>query len=142
MQYGMLVKMPNSFPQTDLEAYLDETLPPEEIAAIERLLHKPRRRVQQLASIHARRNAGVHSVSEIWRAHRLSCLSREQLGSFLLQALPDEMADYVAFHLKVVGCRFCLANLADLKAQQHEDRHSTQSRRRKYFQSSAGYLRR
>jgi hypothetical protein len=126
--------------QSDLEAYLDEALPAEEMVAIERMLRGDRGLIGRLSSIHARRNAGLHSVGEIWRGHRLSCATKEQLGSFLLQALPDKMADYIAFHLEVVGCRFCLANLADLKAQQKEDREIIKLRRRKYFQSSAGYL--
>ncbi len=127
--------------QSDLEAYLDEALPAEEMVAVERVLREDRDLTRRLSSINARRNAGVHSVGEIWRGHRLSCLTKEQLGSFLLQALPEKMADYIAFHLEVAGCRYCLANLADLKAQQKEDREIIKLRRRRYFQSSAGYLR-
>jgi hypothetical protein len=134
--------MAPTFRQSDLEAYLDEALPAEEIAAIERTLREDRKLVEQLSSIYARRNAGVHSVSEIWRGHRLSCPGRTQLGSFVLQALPEEVIDYISFHIEVVGCRYCRANLADLQAQQKEDRQTAQTRRRKYFQSSAGYLRR
>jgi hypothetical protein len=125
-----------------LEAYLDEALPSEEMAAIERALRENRALAGQLASIHSRRGAGVHSVGGIWRGRRLSCPTREQLGSFLLQALSEETADYIAFHLDVAGCRYCQANLADLQARQKEDQAQTQTRRRKYFQSSAGYLRR
>jgi hypothetical protein len=138
----MLKVMTKNIRQSDLEAYLDEALPPEEMAAIERVLREDQRQVERLSSIHARRNAGVHSLSEIWRARRLSCFSREQLGSFLLQTLPEESADYVAFHLEVVGCRYCQANLADLKTRQKEDHRAAQTRRHKYFQSSTGYLRR
>jgi hypothetical protein len=134
--------MTAAFRQSDLEAYLDEALPAEEMFAIEQALRSDRGLAGRLASIHARRNAGVHSVGEIWREHRLSCCTKEQLGGFLLQTLPDEVADYVAFHTEVIGCRFCNAILADLKIQQKEDREIVESRRRKYFQSSAGYLRR
>jgi hypothetical protein len=56
--------------------------------------------------------------------------------------LPEETARYLAFHLEVAGCRYCQANLADLRNQQAEARQAVQERRRKYFQSSAGYLRR
>jgi hypothetical protein len=136
----MLEGMSTEIRQSDLEAYLDEALPAEEMAAIERVLRADRSLIGRLSSIHARRNAGVHSVGEIWRGHRLSCPTKEQLGSFLLQALPEKTADYIAFHLEVAGCRFCLANLADLKAWQKEDREIIKLRRRKYFQSSAGYL--
>ena len=98
--------------------------------------------MRQLTSVHSRRNAGVHSLGEIWRRHRLSCPTREQLGGFSLQTLPDETTDYIAFHLEIVGCRYCQANLRDLQAQLAEDQQTVQARRRKYFQSSAGYLRR
>ena len=134
--------MPQPFRQSDLEAYLDEALPPEEMARIERALRQDRQLVRQLAAIHSRRNAGVHSLGEIWRQGRLSCPTRRQLGSFLLGTLPDEVAEYVNFHLEVVGCRYCRANLIDLKTQQAEKPQHVQKRRRKYFQSSAGYLRR
>jgi hypothetical protein len=137
----MLEGMSTEIRQSDLEAYLDEGLPAEEMVAIERVLRGDCNLVGRLSSIHARRNAGVHSVGEIWRGHRLSCATKEHLGSFLLQALPEKLADYITFHLEVIGCRYCLANLADLKAQQKEDREIIKLRRRKYFQSSAGYLR-
>jgi hypothetical protein len=138
----MLECMTAQFRQSDLEAYLDEALPVEEMVAIERLLREDRKLVERLTSIHARRNAGVHSVGEIWRTRRLSCCTKEQLGSFLLKTLPEQVADYVAFHIEVIGCRYCQANLADLKARQKEDHDATQRRRRKYFQSSVGHLRR
>ena len=128
--------------QSDLEAYLDEALSPEEMARIEKVLRKDPALVRQLATINARRDAGVHSLGEIWRRHRITCPSREQLGSYLLGALPQEQEDYVVFHLEVVGCRYCQANLTDLQKQQAEAREIVETRRRRYFQSSAGYLRR
>ncbi|MHC4399140.1 MAG: hypothetical protein ACYTG0_05605 [Planctomycetota bacterium] len=127
--------------QPDLDGYLDEALPPEEMARIELALRKHPHLARQLAVINSRRDAGVHSLGEIWRRHRLTCPSRRQLGSYLLGVLPDDMADYIAFHLKTVGCRPCRANLTDLERQQAEARHEVETRRRRYFQSSAGYLR-
>lgn len=134
--------MPDEFRQADLEAFLDEALPPQEMARIEKALRSDRELAGRLAAIHARRNSGVHSLGEIWRLGRLSCLSREQLGSYLLGSLSEEAADYATFHLRVVGCRWCQANLADLENQQAEARERVEQRRRKYFQSSAGRLRR
>jgi hypothetical protein len=130
-----------TFRQADLEAYLDEALPPEEMARIEKALRADRQLVRLLAAIHARHNAGVHSLGEIWRRGRLSCPTREQLGSFLLGATAKEVSDHISFHLEMVGCRYCQANLADLKRQQAEAGETVQARRRKYFHSSAGYLR-
>ncbi len=127
--------------QSDLEAYLSEELPPARMAEVEIELRKRPELVEHLGAIHSRRDAGVHSLGEIWRQGRLSCPTREQLGSYLLEALPDEAADYIKFHLDVVGCRYCLANLADLRDQQAEQHETVQTRRRKFFQTSAGYLR-
>jgi hypothetical protein len=135
--------MARLFTESELEAYLEESLSPEEMAAIEAALRKqPRRLLLRLSAINARRDAGVHSLGEIWRRHRVSCPTREHLGSFLLGALDEAYAGYIAFHLQTVGCRFCLANLEDLKRRRGEAADAAATRRRKYFQSSAGYLRR
>ena len=133
--------MSKAIRQSDLEAYLDEALPPDEMARVELALRKDVTLVKQMAAIHSRRNSGVHSLGEIWRSNRLSCPSRQQLGSFLLGAVPEDAADYVDFHLDVVGCRYCRANLADLERQQAESQEAVRTRRRKYFQSSVGHLR-
>lgn len=128
------------FPTSDLEAYLDEALPPEEMARIEKAVREDQELGHRLAAIHSRRGAGVHTLGEIWRARRLSCPTREQLGSWLLGAMDEDHADYIGFHLEVVGCRYCQANVADLRAQQDGADQAAVARRRKYFQSSAGYL--
>jgi hypothetical protein len=44
--------------------------------------------------------------------------------------------------VEVLGCRYCQANLADLQSQQAEATQVVRTRRQRYFQSSAGYLRR
>jgi hypothetical protein len=128
--------------QSDLEAYLDEGLPTEVMARIERALRDDPKLGEQLVAINARRDAGVHSLGEIWRRRRLSCPSREQLGSFLLGVLSADIAGYVQFHLQVAGCRTCGANLDDLKNRQVDEPAAVDSRRKKYFRSSAGHLRR
>jgi hypothetical protein len=134
--------MPSEFSTSELEAYLDEALPVERMTAIEDALRHSTELQQQLTAINGRRDAGVHSLGEIWRRHRLSCPTREQLGSFLLGVLPRTAADYAKFHLETIGCRYCRASLADLKAQQSAaDAEVAERRRHKYFQSSAGYLR-
>jgi anti-sigma factor RsiW len=127
--------------QADLQAYLDEALAPAEMTAIEAELRARPELVQQLAAINARRDAGVHSVGEIWRRHRMSCPSREELGSYLLGALEAAHAQFVEFHLQKIGCRLCQANTEDLRRQQDEASETIQVRRTKYFQSTAGHLR-
>ena len=133
--------MPRPLTQSELESYLDEHLAPEEMARTEQLLRQQPELANRLVEINARRDAGLHSLGEIWRRHRVSCPTRDQLGSFLLGAVSDEVDRYMRFHIEVVGCRYCWANIEDLKLQQAESQEVATSRRRKYFQSSAGYLR-
>lgn len=125
----------------ELEAYLDEALPVADMARIEQLLRSDAGLVQQLAAINARRDAGLHSLGEIWRRHRLSCPTREQLGSYLLGVVETALADFIRFHLEHSGCRTCQANLDDLKSRQTDEPATIETRRKKYFQSSAGHLR-
>ena len=134
--------METDFTDAELEAYLDEVLPVAQMAAVEEALRHRDALQKRLLAINGRRDAGVHSIGEIWRRHRLSCPPREQLGSFLLGVLPADAAEYVRFHLQTIECRYCAASLADLRAQQSAaDAEQTQKRRHRYFQSSAGYLR-
>lgn len=123
-----------------LQAYLDESLTAEQMAKIEQLLRSDPTMMQRLSQLLGQRDAGVHSIGEIWRRHRVSCPTRQQLGSFVLGALMDEEKAYIEFHIQVVGCRYCQSNLEDLKRIQQEAPSQHQTRRRKYFQSSAGYL--
>ena len=134
---------PSDFTSAELEAYLDESLPIERMTAIEVALRKDTALQQRLAATNGRRDAGVHTVGEIWRRHRLSCPTREQLGSYLLGVLPADAADYLKFHVETIECRYCAANLADLRSQQSAaDAAQIEQRQHRYFQSSAGYLRR
>lgn len=133
--------MSSSFTKAQLEAFLEESLPPEQMTAVENLLRNNPELNEQLAQLVGARDAGVHSLGAIWRRHRLSCPTRSELGSYLLGVLDPEHHAYVKFHLETVGCRFCNASLEDLR-QQHAatDMEDSKQRRRKYFQSSAGYL--
>ncbi|MCA9163805.1 MAG: hypothetical protein KDA59_03565 [Planctomycetales bacterium] len=133
--------MARKYSNSELEAYLDEGLEPQAMAELERALRGEPDLLHRLAEINRRRDAGVHTLGEIWRRHRLSCPSREQMGSFLLGALHGDAEDYIRFHLETIGCRYCLANIADLERRQKEESTTTTARRSRYFQSSAGYLR-
>jgi hypothetical protein len=63
------------------------------------------------------------------------------LGGYLLGVLPDDAADYVTFHVETVACRYCAANVEDLRALQAANvDEDSDHRRRKYFETSAGYL--
>lgn len=122
-----------------LLAYIEESLPSENMSRIEIALRNDAELRQRLRHLMGRRDSGVHTVGDIWRRHRLSCPSREELGSYLLGAMMDDQADYIKFHLEQIGCRFCQSNLDDLSASHHRD--AVIARRRKYFQSSVGRLR-
>ena len=131
--------MHEPFSDAELEAYLDEALPVERMTRVEAALRADETLASRLTAINGRRDAGLHSLGEIWRRHRLTCPTRSELGSYLLGALPAAHVAYVRFHLEVVGCRCCLANHDDLKRQAGAD-EAAPRRRRKYFASSAGYL--
>jgi hypothetical protein len=123
-----------------LRAYLDDALTDAELARVEQALRTSDSLRGQLRVVMNERDRGEHSVGAVWRRARLSCPTREQLGSFLLQALDPDYQDYVEFHLRTVGCPYCVANLTDLQARQQEAGPQTQQRRRRFFQSSAGLL--
>lgn len=132
--------LPNPVSDTELEAYLDEVLPVELMSLIEERLRSDTELSGRLARIVGRRDAGVHSLGAIWRRARVSCPSREDLGSYLLRALSDDVMQNMTFHLETVACRYCLANLEDLKLQAAPAIAEVESRRRRYFHSSAGLL--
>lgn len=123
-----------------LAGYLDDALGEADIARIEQELRSSEPLRQQLQKLMQERDRGEHSVGAIWRRQRLSCPPREQLGSFLLGVLDDDVQDYVQFHLKTIGCAYCLANLADLQTQQQDGDSQVKNRRKRYYQSSAGLL--
>ena len=132
--------MSEPFTQTQLEAFLDEGLPADAMSAIEEALRDDPQLQERLATAIGRRDAGIHSLGSIWRRRRLSCPSREELGSYIMGVVESQRSEYIAFHVNVVECRFCRANLEDLRSQHAEGRDDAQSRRRKYFQSSADLL--
>jgi DNA-binding phage protein len=123
-----------------LSAYLDDALAEADIAQIEQELRGSQPLRQQLATLMQERDRGEHSVGAIWRRQRLSCPAREQLGSYLLGVLDDDVQDYIQFHLQTIGCAYCMANLADMQTQQQDADGQVKKRRKRYYQSSAGLL--
>ncbi len=77
------------------------------------------------------------TVARVWREHRLTCLKRSTLGSYLLGVLEEPWLDYTQFHLDVVGCPLCIANLADLESEE-DDRSEVDTKH--MFASSVGFL--
>jgi len=134
--------MPPPFTREQLIAYLDDALSDSETAQVEQALRQSDALRSQLEGLMTERDRGEHTIGAIWRRQRLTCPTREQLGNYVLQVLDGDHQDYVDFHLQTIGCAFCLANLADLQALQKEPPSRTQKRRRRFFESSAGLLRR
>jgi len=77
------------------------------------------------------------TVAKVWREQRLTCLKRSTLGSYALGLLDDPWRSYTQFHLDVVGCPMCVANLADM---QSEEESAAPIDRERMFQSSVGFL--
>jgi DNA-binding phage protein len=123
-----------------LHAYLDDALSDAETAKVEQALRDSEPLRRSLRQAMQERDRGEHSLGAVWRRERLTCPTREQLGSYLLQVLDEGEQDYLDFHLNVIGCPYCVANLADLQALQREPAPQARERRRRFFQSSAGYL--
>ena len=121
-----------------LHGYLDDALGDAEIAQVEQSLRESEVLRRLLRAVIQERDRGDHSVGAIWRRQRLSCPTREQLGSYLLQVLDAGQQDYIDFHLQTIGCAYCLANLADLQTLHREPAPKVQARRRRFFESSAG----
>jgi hypothetical protein len=128
------------FTREQLAGYLDDALSDTETARVEKALRESEPLRQQLRLLMQERDRGEHSLGAVWRRRRLSCPTREQLGSYLLDALEKEHHDYVRFHLETVGCSFCLANLSDLQTLQTEPPAKTRERRKRIFETSSRYL--
>ncbi len=103
-----------------LHAYLDDALSAAETAHIEQALRHCEALRKQLRQALQDRDRGDHSLGAVWRRERLTCPSRETLGSYLLEVLDEDEQNYLAFHLQTVGCPYCLANLGDLQTLQQE----------------------
>jgi len=109
-------------------------------AALEKLARLARRHARMDPSLDL--FDGPEDLSELirstWKKNLLSCLKRSTVGTYALHALEDDWADYVSFHLEIVGCEVCAANLQDLKNQ---DTRETAVVKERLFASSVGFLR-
>src|SRR4051795_884365 len=120
-----------------LRGYLAETLPAEEMARVEKALRDSAELRALLEDVRQDRgDAGLHTLGAIWRRGRLSCPSRQTWGTYLLDALDPELAAYLTFHLDVVGCPFCQANLAALRAKPDQAAPAVKSRHKRIYHSS------
>ena len=128
----------NHFTDAELNAFLDEALPAGRCSELEHELRTNADLRNRLVEVRGKESAGLHTLGAIWRRGRLSCPDRSELGQYVLGTLEADASDYIRFHLDTVGCRYCQANLADLESAAQSSEPSI--RRRRYFQTSAGYL--
>ncbi len=133
--------MSKVYSDQQLQSYLDESLSAELMSSIEEHLRGDEDLRNRLVRVAGLREAGVHGLGEIWRRQRLSCPTREQLGSYVLKAMDSDTESYIRFHLEDVGCRLCRANLDDLESRRSDQQQqASQTRRQRYFQTSVGHL--
>lgn len=132
---------PTAIDESTLRDYLADQLAPGESARVEKALRDSAELRARLEDVRdGREDLQLHSLGAIWRRARLTCPSRGQLGSYLLDALDPDQADYFRFHLEVVECPYCQANLADMKAQGAAAEAASRGRRQRILRSSAHLL--
>ena len=113
-----------------------------EVAVVKRrMIQKLARHLQQFVNDDKGQLSDVPLASDllshVWQQLRPSCPKRTTLGKYTLGILPDDWDVFVRFHVDVLGCSFCRANLDELKLQesgppQPDDR---------LFQSTIGFFR-
>jgi hypothetical protein len=130
----------DEFEEETLRGYLAESLTAERMAAVEKSLRESAELRARLEDVRQNRgDLGLHTLGAIWRRNRLTCPTRAQLGSYLLEALDPEQTRYLTFHLTVIACPFCLANYADLK-QKSAAAPAADTRHKRFFHSSRHLL--
>lgn len=135
--------MPETIIDDDLlRDYLAESLPGEQMARVEKALRDSSQLRERLESVrHDRADPTLHTLGAIWRRSRLTCVSREQLGSYLLDVVDPDQTEYITFHLEIIECPFCRANLADLRGKADPmTPAASQTRRKRIFHSSRHLL--
>lgn len=124
-----------------LRSYLADALPAEDLARVEKALRDSSELRARLEDVRQNRgDPNLHTLGAIWRRGRLTCPNRQQLGSYLLEALDPELSGYLKFHLDVVACPFCQANLADLQAKASQPASLVKSRHNRILKSSQHLL--
>jgi len=79
-------------------------------------------------------------LTDLWEYYRFSCPKRNTIGAYMLGTLEPDWQQYVDFHLNLLGCRFCRANLDDLQSQSQETRQEAFQAR--IMESTVGFLHR
>ena len=132
--------MTTEFTDAELEAYLDESLDSTRAAEVEQSLRDDRELLQRLSRINGRRDAGIHTLGEIWRRHQVAVPTVETMQNHLMGVLTTEESDYIEFRMNELKCPFTIAMQKDLQAQQSENAELSKTRREKFYKTSAGLL--
>lgn len=132
--------MSQEFTDAELEAYLDEALDSDRATELEQSARENPELVARLSHINRRRDAGVHTLGEIWRKHQVGVPTRDQMADFLLNVLSSEQADYIQYRLAILKCPFTIALKKDLEQSQQSEENVNKDRRSKIYKSSAGLL--
>jgi hypothetical protein len=136
------VSAPTHFTDAELEAYLDESLDSARAAQVESAIRTDKELIRRLSMINGRRDAGIHTLGEIWRRNQIGVPTTESMGNFLLGVLPESESEYINFRMKQLCCPFTLAMYNDLQTQQSESAEMSKTRREKFYKTSAGLLQR
>src|SRR5262245_19643354 len=118
-----------------LECYIEDALSTAETARVAQDVRQPAELRVQLGALMQELDPGDHSLGAIWRRERLTCPNREQLCGYLLEALDADFQAYIDFHLNVIGCAYCHANLTDLQLLLNSKPAEVRQRRRRIFES-------
>lgn len=130
-----------SIDDVTLRNYLSDALPPEDLARVEKALRDSAQLRARLEDVrNNREDIQLHTLGAIWHRCRLTCASRQQLGSYLLDALDPELAAYIKFHIEVVECPYCRANLADLERQHAGHASASQARGKRFLEATRDLL--
>ncbi len=130
-----------TFDDSELEAYLDESLDPARAAELESAVRSDLQLLKRLSKINGRRDAGIHTLGEIWRRNQVGVPSADEMTDFLTGKLSTEESDYIEFRIKELKCVFTLALLHDIEAQL-KSKAPSQARIEKIVEKSADLLQR
>ena len=108
--------MSSSFTDAELEAYLDESLDSTRATEIEEAIKNDSELLRRLSVINTRRDAGVHTLGEIWRRNQIGVPTAEVMGNYLLDVLDEEQTAYIKFRMEQLKCPFTIALYDDLLA--------------------------
>lgn len=125
------------FTDAELAAYVAETLAVPRSVALEQALRSSETLRRRVSGVVRNLEDAAPGIGEIWRRRGLSCPTRETWRAYVADGIHGEFREYLRFHLDVVGCRRCAANVDDLRA---DGDPAAASRVRKFFETSVGRL--